>query len=125
MVDKGDDWTNVLENQLQVNTFMFDFKKAFTPHTHMNSLKAKWEKTLKWMYAFLHFRQQRVDVNCVKSVWVAVVLGVPKGTLLFSLHINDITSDIESEIRIFADCVCYREIKNRYNTLEFQKAIDR
>ena len=30
--------------------------------------------------------------------------------LLFSLNINDITSDIESEIRFFADdCVCYRE----------------
>ena len=42
--------------------------------------------------------------------------GVPQGTLLgpllFSLHINDIMSDIESEIRLFADdCVCYREIK--------------
>ena len=36
--------------------------------------------------------------------------GVPQGTvlgpLLFSLHIHDITSDIESEIRLFADdCV--------------------
>ena len=44
-----------------------------------------------------------------------VVSGVPQGTvlgpLLFSLHINDIMSDIESEIRLFADdCVCYREI---------------
>ena len=28
-----------------------------------------------------------------------------------ALHINDITADIESEIRLFADdCVCYREI---------------
>ena len=33
--------------------------------------------------------------------------GVPKGTvlvtLLFSLHINGITADIESEISLFAD----------------------
>ena len=39
--------------------------------------------------------------------------------LLFSLHIIDITSDIESEIRLFAeDCVCYREIKNVEDTVK-------
>ena len=33
--------------------------------------------------------------------------GTVLGPLLFSLHINDIMSDIESEIRLFADdCVC-------------------
>ena len=56
--------------------------------------------------------------------------GVPQGTvlgpLLFSLHINDIMSDIESEIRLFADdCVCYREIKDIEDTLKLQKDIDR
>ena len=45
---------------------------------------------------------------------------------MFSLHINDITSDIESEIRLFADdCVCYREIKNVEDTVKLQKDIDR
>ena len=53
----------------------------------------------------------------VKSDWASVLSGVPKGAvldpLLFSLYIYDITSDIESEIRLFADdCVCYREIKD-------------
>ena len=56
--------------------------------------------------------------------------GVPQGTvlgpLLFSLHINDIMSDIESEIRLFADdCVCYREIKDKEDTLKLQKDIGR
>ena len=56
--------------------------------------------------------------------------GVPQGTvpgpLLFSLHINDIMSDIESEMRLFGDdCVCYREIKNIEDTLKLQKDIDR
>ena len=54
--------------------------------------------------------------------------GVPQGTilcpLLFSLHINDIMSDIESEIRLFADD-CYREIKDIEDTLKLQKDIDR
>ena len=56
--------------------------------------------------------------------------GVPQGTilgpLLFYLHINDIMSDIDSEIRLFADdCVCYREIRDIEDTLKLQKDIDR
>ena len=63
------------------------------------------------------------------SDWAPVVSGVPQGTvlgpLLFSLYINDITSDIESEIRLFADdCVCYLEIKNVEDTVKLQKDID-
>ena len=74
-------------------------------------------KTLKWTDSFLCFRKQPVVVNGVKSDRAPVLLGVPQGTvlgpLLFSLYINDISSDIESEIRLFADdCVCYHEIKD-------------
>ena len=79
---------------------------------------------------FSVLRQQRVVVNGVKSDWAPVVSGVPQGTvlgpLLFSFHINDIMSAIESEIRLFADdCVCYREIKDAANTLKLQSDIDR
>ena len=68
------------------------------------------------MPSFACYRQQRAVVNGVKSDWAPVVSSVPQGTvlgpLLFSLHINDITSDIESEIRLFADdCVCYGELR--------------
>ena len=85
---------------------------------------------MKWINAFLCYRQQRVVVNGVKSDWAPVVSCVPQGTilgpLLFSLHINDITADIESEIRLFADdCVCYREIKDIEDTLKLQRDIDR
>ena len=86
--------------------------------------------TLNWINAFLCFRQQRVVVNGIKSDWAPVVSGVPQGTvlgpLLFSLYINDISADIESELRLFADdCVCYREIKNEEDTLKLQRDIDR
>ena len=48
------------------------------------------------------------------------------GPLLFSLYINDISADIESEIRLFADdCVGYHEIKEIEDTVKVQKDIDR
>ena len=111
-----------------------DFEKAFDTPPH-EFLKSKLfshgigGKTLKWINAFLCYRQQRVVVNGVKSDWAPVVSGVPQGTvlgpLLFSLPINDITADIESEIRLFADdCVCYPEIKDKKDTLKLQRDID-
>ena len=46
-------------------------------------------------------------------------------SLLFSLYINDISTDIDSEIRLFADdCVCYGEIKDTEDTLKLQKDTD-
>ena len=130
-----DDWAKILDNQGQVDTFILDFEKAFDtpPHELLKSKLFSYGiggKTIKWIDAFLCYRQQRVVVNGIKSDWAPVVSGVPKGTvlgpLLFSLHINDITSDIESEIRLFADdCVCYREIKNVEDTVKLQMDIDR
>ena len=68
--------------------------------------------------------------TAIKSDWVPVLSGVPQGTVLgpvlFSLYINDITTDIDSEIRLFADdCVCYREIKGTEDTVKLQEDIDR
>ena len=46
--------------------------------------------------------------------------------MLSSLHIDDTTADLESEIKLFADdCVCYREIKDKGDTLKLQRDIDR
>ena len=129
------DWAKILDNRGQVDTFILDFEKAFDtpPHELLKSKLFSYGiggKTLKWIDSFLCFRQQRVVVNEVKSDWAPVLSGVPQGTvlapLLFSLYINDISSDIESEIRLFADdCVCYREIKDEKDTMKLQKDIDR
>ena len=58
---------------------------------------------------------------CLVSHRASSVLG----PLLFCLHINDISTDTDSEIRLFADeCVCYREIKDTEDTLKLQEDID-
>ena len=47
-------------------------------------------------------------------------------SLLFSLYINDITEDIISELRLFAnDPVCYREIKDSEDMVKLKEDIDR
>ena len=102
-----------MDNGGQVDTFILDFEL----------LKSKLfgfgigGKTLKWIDSFLCYRQQRVVVNGAKPDWVPVLSGVPQGIvlgpLLFSLYINDMSTNIDSEIRLFAnDCVCYRDIKD-------------
>ena len=126
------DWAKILDNRGLADTFILDFEKAFDtpPHELLKSTLFSYGiggKTLKWTDSFLCFR--RVVVNGVKSDWAPVLSGVPQGTvlgpLLFSLYINDISSDIEPEIRLFADdCICYREIKDEEDTMKLQRDID-
>lgn len=63
---------------------------------------------------FSMLKTKRMGVNRVKSYWASAVVVSHRtpflGPLLFSLYINDISADFESEIRLFAEyCVYYRE----------------
>ena len=111
-----------MANRGSVDTFILDFEKAFDtpPHELLKSKLFSYGiggKTLTWMDSFLCFRQQRVVINGVKSDLAPLFSGVPHGTvrgpLLFSLYINDISSDIEPEI------------KDEEDTMKLQRDIDR
>ena len=67
-------------------------------------------KALKILQSFLDNRYQRVVLNGQSSNWEKIKAGVPQGSilgpLLFLIYINDITNDLENEVKLFADDTC-------------------
>ena len=60
------------------------------------------------------------------SSFVRCATGHRSWSFSILVFINDISTDIESEIRLFVDdCVCYREIKENEDTVKLQNDIDR
>src|SRR5664279_4105275 len=130
-----DDWAKALDSGYRTDIAIFDFSKAFdsVPHRRLLSKIESYGiqgNTLNWIESFLSNRSQRVVINGSQSSWLPVTSGVPQGTvlgpLLFLLYINDIASDIKSEIRLFADdCILYRKIMSDHDTAQLQDDIDR
>ena len=62
---------------------------------------------LKLIVNFLDNRYQRVILNGQCSSWTRIKAGVPQGSilgpLLFLIYINDISVDLESNVKLFAD----------------------
>ena len=62
---------------------------------------------LLWFSDYLSNRRQRVVIPGSMSEWKYIHSGVPHGSilgpLLFLIYINDIVSEIDSNIRLFAD----------------------
>ena len=56
---------------------------------------------------FLNFRKQRVVLNGQCSSWTVIEAGVPEGSiigpLLFLIYINDLSDDVTTNVKLFAD----------------------
>ena len=128
-------WAKSIDSGLRTGVEIFDFLKTFhlVPHLRLLSKIESYGvrgSTLRWIKSFLTNRRQRVMINGSLSSWEPMTSGVPQetvlGPLLFLLYINDITKDISSEIRLFADdCILYRQIVSNTDSVKLQDDINK
>ena len=114
-------WTETLDSGYPIDTVYLDFMKAFDTVPHRR-LMGKIESlginggVLRWVEEFLSDRTQQVCVNGINSNWMDVTSGIPQGSvlgpILFVLYINDLPTNIMSDVFMFADDTkMYRTIR--------------
>ena len=126
-----------LHDKTGVDVVYFDFAKAFDTVSHdliLNKLKKQYGidgNLLKLLVNYLQGRKQRVVLDNIASESIAVLSGVPQGSilgpLLFLLFINDIYTGIDKETNIVSyadDTKMWRRIKSELDCEILQKDID-
>ena len=103
---------SALDKGLEVRVIFFDISKAFDKVWH-KGLLFKLERAgirgnlLRWLSDYLSDRRQRVVIPRAFSSIAKIQAGVPQGSIIgplcFLVYINDIVSDIGSNINLFAD----------------------
>ena len=78
---------------------------------------------LELIQSFLSHRFQRVVLNGQSSTWLPVTAGVPQvlilGLFLFLIYINDLSNNLSSKTKLFADDTSLFSIVNDVNLSEF------
>lgn len=101
-----------LDSGKEVRAIFFDISKAFDRVWHrglLSKLRACGfsQNSLSLLTDYLTDRRQCVVLPGAKSSWKPICAGVPQGSilgpLLFLIFINDIVTQVRSNIRLFAD----------------------
>ena len=123
--------TDCIEEGNPIDIIYLDFKKAFDSVPHQRLLiKLKSYGILgnvyNWVESFLTGRTQRVRVGRDMSNCTDVLSGIPQGSILgpvlFTIFINDISENLESFCKIFADDTKVFNISSKKDIV--QKDID-
>ena len=127
------EWSEALDNNIQVGTVYLDFRKAFDSVPHRRLLKKLAGYGIKgilleWLKNFLNGRKQRVVINGKASEWTNVLSGIPQGSILgpvlFIIFINDLPGVVGSVCKLFADdCKLYKNIESEADLKELQDDI--
>ena len=110
--DSTDEFIQNFESKTQTDVVVLDFSKAFDVVPHQ-CLLHKFDNygirgtTLNWIQNFLANRTKIVVVDGSSSESARMRSGVPQctvfGPLLFLTYINDLSSTVSSQARLFAD----------------------
>ena len=119
------------ENYDETRAVFLDISKAFDKVWHdgiISKLKCNGisGNLLNFFENYLLNRHQRVVLNGKESNWMSLKAGVPQGSvlgpLLFLVYINDLTDNISSEMRLFADdaslFTCVKGVTQTHDKLE-------
>ena len=107
-----DDIATDLDNGREIDALLLDFSKAFdkVPHKRLLLKLSQYgipKQLLDWIKYFLKGRTQSVVIGDYSSNPCRVLSGVPQGTVLASLlficYVNDLTTLVNSRIRLYAD----------------------
>jgi hypothetical protein len=125
-----DDLAKNISGGGQVDVIITDFAKAFdkVPHRRLIAKCKHYglnNTTVQWVSAFLTNRTQRVVLEGEMSPTTPVLSGVPQGTclgpVLFLIYINDLSNNMQSNVRLFADdCIIYNTIKTKDDCISLQ-----
>ena len=104
-----DTWTETLDNGGCIDVIYCDFMKAFDKVPHAKLIKKIQSYGIKgniinWIVDLLAHRKQRIRINNIFSNWKEVISGIPQGSVIGPLLLNDLPDVIKnSHIFLFAD----------------------